>query len=158
MLTSRRCRGKNKYASFFVFDSPNWYNFASSFIARYVSPLSSPPLLLPSAADRRVDRHFDRRSRRGHDSTAVPAKARSRHRGAPTSRCVSTRAAFFDFVSLSQLFTPGTSVNHHYHNLANWAGKIYFRLDVDVHVNAASAAELLARAVVEVRSRLDAKV
>jgi hypothetical protein len=56
------------------------------------------------------------------------------------------------------MFTPGTSVNHHYHNLANWAGKIYFRLDVDVHVNAATVAELLSRAVVEVRSRLEAKV
>jgi hypothetical protein len=58
----------------------------------------------------------------------------------------------------SQLFTPGTSANHHYHNLANWAGKLYFRLDVEVHVNPAAAAELVARAVAEVRQRLDAKV
>jgi hypothetical protein len=57
-----------------------------------------------------------------------------------------------------QLFTPGTSVNHHYHNLANWAGKLYFRLDVDVHVNTASVADMVAKAVAEVRQRIEAKV
>jgi len=49
-------------------------------------------------------------------------------------------------------------MNHHYHNLANWAGKLYFRLDVDVHVNAASVAELVARAAAEVRQRIEANV
>lgn len=57
-----------------------------------------------------------------------------------------------------EMFTPGTSANHHYHNLANWAGKLYFRLDVEVHVNAAAVAELVAKAAAEVRQRLDARV
>ncbi len=58
----------------------------------------------------------------------------------------------------AQMFTPGTSVNHHYHNLAHWAGKLYYRLDVDVHVTAATVAELVAKAVADVRQRLDAGV
>jgi hypothetical protein len=58
----------------------------------------------------------------------------------------------------AQLFTPGTSANHHYHNLANWAGKLYFRLDVEVHVNAVTVADLVAKAAAEVHQKLDAGV
>ena len=69
-----------------------------------------------------------------------------------------SHASLFTIQPPPQLFTPGTSANHHYHNLANWAGKLYFRLDVDVHVNAAAVAELVTKAAAEVRQRLDARV
>ena len=69
-----------------------------------------------------------------------------------------SHASLFTIQPPPQLFTPGTSANHHYHNLANWAGKLYFRLDVDVHVNAAAVAELVTKAAAEVRQRLDACV
>ena len=76
-----------------------------------------------------------------------------------SSRCAVLACKLFGVALIClQLFTPGTSMNHHYHNLANWAGKLYFRLDVDVHVNVASVAELVAKAVAEVRQRIEAKV
>ena len=65
---------------------------------------------------------------------------------------------FLFLLTARQMFTPGTSANHHYHNLANWAGKLSFRLEVDVHVNAAAVAELVERAAAEVRQRLEANV
>mmetsp|Transcript_56675 Transcript_56675/g.133420 ORF Transcript_56675/g.133420 Transcript_56675/m.133420 type:complete len:204 (+) Transcript_56675:44-655(+) len=52
-----------------------------------------------------------------------------------------------------EMFIPGTSGNRHYHNLGNWANKLYHELHVDVHVDTGGVVNLLQQIVPAVRNR-----